>query len=304
VLVTVLWSSSWVLVRMGMDEALPPLTFAGLRYTLGFACLAPAILLHGKLRHRVRTLTVNEWVTLGVLGILLYTLTQGAIFVSLALLDATLVSLLLNLTPIVVAGLAALFLREAPTRRQWLGVLVCAAGVLLYFAPVMVLVIALTGLSVVAVGVLANAAAAVLGRGVNRRGDLPPILVTGISMGVGALALLGLGLATQGMGQLTPAQWGIVLWLAVINTALAFSLWNVTLRTLTATESSILNGLMVPQIAILAVIFLGETLTWGQWLGLGLVMVGSVLVQLGARQGGTREPEPTQEPSDPRGPGL
>ena len=31
--VTLLWSSSWVIMRIGMDdEDLPPLTFAGLRY--------------------------------------------------------------------------------------------------------------------------------------------------------------------------------------------------------------------------------------------------------------------------------
>ncbi len=35
ILVTVLWSSSWVLIRIGLDdESLPPLTFAGLRYGL------------------------------------------------------------------------------------------------------------------------------------------------------------------------------------------------------------------------------------------------------------------------------
>ena len=34
-LVTVLWSSSWVLIRIGLDdEGLPPITFAGLRYTV------------------------------------------------------------------------------------------------------------------------------------------------------------------------------------------------------------------------------------------------------------------------------
>jgi EamA-like transporter family. len=62
--------------------------------------------------------------------------------------------------------------------------------------------------------------------------------------------------------------------MAIANTALAFTLWNRTLQVLTAVESSILNSLMMPQIAILAFVFLGEGLTskaiagW-RWWGLG-----------------------------------
>ena len=47
----------------------------------------------------------------------------------------------------------------------------------------------------------------------------------------------------------------------VANTAFAFTLWNHTLRTLTAVESSIIGNLMLPQIAVLAWVFLGEALT-------------------------------------------
>lgn len=39
--VTFLWSSSWVLIRWGLDdEALKPLTFAALRYGLATVVLA------------------------------------------------------------------------------------------------------------------------------------------------------------------------------------------------------------------------------------------------------------------------
>jgi drug/metabolite transporter (DMT)-like permease len=49
--------------------------------------------------------------------------------------------------------------------------------------------------------------------------------------------------------------------MAIANIALAFTLWNRTLQVLTAVESSILKSLMMPQIAILAFVFLGEGLT-------------------------------------------
>jgi len=50
----------------------------------------------------------------------------------------------------------------------------------------------------------------------------------------------------------------IIALLAIVNAAFAFTLWNKSLQMLTAVESSIINGTMLPQIAILAWIFLNE----------------------------------------------
>ena len=75
-------------------------------------------------------------------------------------------------------------------------------------------------------------------------------------------------------------QWLLVAWLAVVNTALAFTLWNHTLRTLTAVESSVINNTMLPQIAILAWVFLDEPLNLRQIIGISLVGVGTLVVQL------------------------
>jgi uncharacterized membrane protein len=49
---------------------------------------------------------------------------------------------------------------------------------------------------------------------------------------------------------------------------------------LSAVESSILNSLMLPQIAIFAYIFLQETLTIKEMIGLALVCLGVILVQV------------------------
>ncbi|MCW8805069.1 MAG: DMT family transporter, partial [Ignavibacteriaceae bacterium] len=70
------------------------------------------------------------------------------------------------------------------------------------------------------------------------------------------------------------------LWLAIINTALAFTIWNLTLRTLSAMESSIINGTMLIQIAILAWIFLGEAITVKEGAGMLIAALGALLVQL------------------------
>ena len=88
------------------------------------------------------------------------------------------------------------------------------------------------------------------------------------------------GLVTEGMPTISLRNWGFILWLAGINTALAFTLWNHTLRTLTATESSICTGTMLVWIPILAVVFLGEQVTVKQVIALVAVGAGTLLVQL------------------------
>ena len=70
----------------------------------------------------------------------------------------------------------------------------------------------------------------------------------------------------------------------MINTALAFTLWNHTLRRLTAIESSLINNTMLVQIAVLAWIFLGEPIGARQASGLLLAILGVVLVQLSGRR--------------------
>ncbi len=280
IFVTVLWSSSWVLIKIGLRNSLPAITFAGLRYTLAFLCLAPFVLLSPSQRKVLRRLTPGEWGKLSLLGVVFYTITQSAMFLTLAYLPANMVSLLLNLTSIFV-GIAGVFLlNEHPSALQWTGIGLAAAGVGVYFFP-----IALPQAQIIGVGIglfcmFANVASSLFSREVNRGGQFPPLVVTFVSMGVGSVLMLVTGLAVQGSGALTGQDWLIIAWLAVVNTAIAFTLWNRSLQVLTAVESSILNSLMMPQIAILAFLFLGEGLTAKDIAGLALVGIGTIVVQL------------------------
>lgn len=275
-LVTFLWSTSWVLIKYALDE-IPPLTFAGLRYTLAFLVLLPGLSRH---RRAVRTLSARQWGELALLGVTFYALTQGGQFVTLHYLPATTFSLLLNFTTILVALFGTLVLREIPTRRQWAGIALFILGVLIYFFPAAAPTRSAVGFVFAGVTVGANATAALLGRAVNRGNAIPPLVVTVISMGIGAMLLMTVGLAMQGLPPLSLRSWAIIGWLAVVNTAFAFTLWNVTLQTLTAVESSIINNTMLVQIAVLAWLFLDETLSAGNVAGLLLAIAGVLVVQL------------------------
>ena len=282
IFVTFLWSTSWVFIKIGLEE-IPALTFAGLRYGLAFLLLLP-LLFRGEARRSLARLSRHDWLWLVALGLVMYTLTQGAQFLALDYLPAQTTSLILSFSPVVVASLGVLFLSERVIPLQGLGVVLFLIGAAVFLYPASIQGQAV-GFGIAIVGLLANAGAAVLGRFVNRSATIPAVVVTSISMGVGAVVLLGIGIGVQGMPQLSLRGWGIVAWLAVVNTAFAFTLWNVTLRRLSAMESSIINNTMLIQIAVLAWLFLGESLGIRQVGGLLLATIDTLLVQLVKRQG-------------------
>ena len=276
--VVFLWATSWVLIKIGLEE-IPALTFAGLRYMLAFICLLPFALL---IQRRSSSLEISwqMWLQLVFLGLLLYSLTQGAVFLALAYLPAVTVNLLWSFSSVTVALFGIIWLAERPTRFQWGGIALATIGAVIFFFPVQLPSAYLVGILISILGVLANAGASILGRDINRTRELHPLVVTAVSMGVGAMVLLIAGIAVQGLPTIGLKGWAIIAWLAVVNTALAFTLWNYTLRTLSATESSIINGTMLIWIPILAVVFLDEQITSKELLGLVAAGVGTLIVQL------------------------
>jgi drug/metabolite transporter (DMT)-like permease len=179
-----------------------------------------------------------------------------------------------------VALFGIVWLAERPTSFQWVGIALATLGAIIYFYPVTLPSSYLLGILIAAVGVLANAGASIVGRNINRSREIHPLVVTAISMGIGAIILLIAGVTIQGFPAIGFTGWVIIAWLAVVNTAVAFTLWNLTLRTLSATESSIINGTMLIWIPILAVVFLDERVTGKELLGLIAAGVGTLVVQL------------------------
>ena len=283
-LVTFLWSTSWVLIKFGLQDLdLAPLSFAGLRYALAAAVLLP-LAWPGLVRAAPRSDGRGWLLRAAVLGVLLYAVAQGAQFAALDRLPAATVGLILASTPVVVALLSLRDADEGATRIQAVGVAVLAAGVVLYFGVAPVAASAVPALGIAAVGMVATALGARLGRELARDaidafgGALG---LTAVTMGIGASVLLTAGVLLEGVPRLDAGAWMVLGWLALVNTAFAFTVWNHTMRRLTAVESSVLNDLMLIQIALLAWFFLDETLDAPRIAGLLLALGGVLLVQLG-----------------------
>jgi len=277
-LVTFLWSTSFILIKWGLAE-IPPLTYAGLRYSLAFLCLIPFAFTR-KNSAEIKKLNGNDWIKLFIYGLLFIAFTQGAMFTGLLFLNVVTVSLWLNFTPLVVAVMAIVLINEYPTLFQWSGVILFIIGILTYFLPVALSENQQTGLIVMTIGVFANSGSSVLGRSINREAKINPVVVTIVSMGIGSIILLIAGIVIQGLPAISFTNVFYLLWLAVINTALAFTIWNYTLRTLSAMESSIINGTMLIQVAVLAWIFLDEAIALQEGIGMLIAATGALLVQL------------------------
>lgn len=277
--VTFLWSTSWVLIKIGLQN-IPPLTFAGLRYALAFVCLCPFAVLNRRHRATLRNLTGTQWIQLVALGVVFIAVAQGAQFVALNYLPADSVTLLLNFSAVLVALLGIPFLDERPSFLQWFGIVVFLAGVIIYFYPTALGAAQAVGVIAVAACVITSGVAALQGRHINRTGRLDPFTVTFVSIGVGAVLLLGAGLSSAPMPTLSPLNWLFIAWLAAVNTALAFTLWNHSLHTLSAVESSVITNAMMIQVIVLAWLFLGERLDAKAITGMVIAGAGILLVQL------------------------
>lgn len=277
-LVAFLWATSWVFIKIGLRD-MPPLTFAGLRYFIAFASLL-LVLLFSKSKEEVRGLPRRMWIRLIVLGLLFYAGTQGTQFIALAYLPAITVNLLWSFSTVTVALLGVVFLSEKPMLLQWVGTILAVVGAVLYFYPVSIPQAQFIGVVVTLVGIILHAISLILGRETNRSRQFHPLVVTVISMGAGAIVLLATGLCIEGIPTINLKGWAIIVWLAVVNTAFAFTLMNHTLRTLTAVESSIINSTMLIWIPIFAILFLGENITVKEIIGLVLAGIGAFIVQI------------------------
>lgn len=124
-----IWSTGFIVARFGMPHA-PPMSFLATRYALSIACFLPWIVM-ARVKwpsHR------QQWLHLAVTGVLMHALYLGGVWAAVkAGMGSGLSSLVVGLQPVLTAvwltavGGAA----GQVTRRQWLGLLLGLAGLVL-----------------------------------------------------------------------------------------------------------------------------------------------------------------------------
>jgi drug/metabolite transporter (DMT)-like permease len=276
--VTVLWSSSWIIIKFGLKD-LPPLFFAGFRYVIGALVLLVLVLLDPAQRNSLKQNDRKTWIILFVYGLVFITFTQGGQFLALSLLPSITVSFLLNLTPFAVIIFSFFLLHEQPSRFELVFFLIALIGILSYFFPFDFVTVSTSGLLVGLGLVIVNALSSIIGRSINRESSLHPLFITAISMSVGSILLLLFAIGLEEIPYISFTSFSMILWLGVVNTALAFTLWNNAMRKIRAMDISIINGTMFPQIVFLSMIFLEEIPLLNEWIGLIILLFSTFIIQ-------------------------
>ncbi|MHA2317596.1 MAG: DMT family transporter [Candidatus Hodarchaeales archaeon] len=279
VFVTVLWSSSWVIIKFGLED-LTPLYFAGFRYLVGSITLMMLLIANSDYRISIKSQSKKSFAYLSVYGVLFITLTQGGQFLALSLLPAITVSFLLNLSSFIVIILSLLVLSETPSRFELILFLFVFVGIIIYFFPQQQDITSILGLLIGVGVVFVNAFSSIIGRAINRESNKSPLVITGVSMTIGTVFLLIIAVITEPLPVISIKSIITILWLGVVNTAIAFTLWNNAMTKIRAMDMSVINSLMLPQIVILSIVFLGELPLLNEWIGLIIMVSMTFILQL------------------------
>jgi drug/metabolite transporter (DMT)-like permease len=293
---SILWAAAIVLVKLGLED-IPRLTFASLRYLVGAVALVVwRSVKTGTLIPRVER-SLLPWL-IG-LGVLLYGVVPAAQFISLDIVEAVTFNLVFQAgIPLITALLAGVVLKEATSRWEWFGVAVVIGGVFLFYPTVP------TGDQAVGIMLAVVAAAGVGGsnalqRKVMRGGSIGALDAAVVPMLMGSVGLFLVARLVEPFPELGREQILLILALGVINTALAFTLWHMAMRTLNALHAGVIASAQVVEVPVLAFIFLGESLTTGRIVGSVLVLAGILLVHL-SKAAGLRfaAPSPPEQTAD------
>jgi drug/metabolite transporter (DMT)-like permease len=231
---------------------------------------------------RVRTKDLAYLALLGFLGITFHQWLQST---GLKTAQATTTAWIVATTPVFMALLGWLVLKERLTKAQAAGIALAAFGVLL--------VVSNGDLASIGKGhfgtvgdflVLFSALNWAIFSALSRRGlkTYPPTLMIFYVMGFGWLFSFVLFFAGPGLGEvslLTRSGWLAIGFLGVFCSGLAYIFWYDALSTLPVAQAGAFVYIEPFVTVIVAALVLDESLLWTSLLGGGLILVGVMMVQ-------------------------
>ncbi len=275
-----IWGSTWLFIKLGLREGLPPITFAAVRFLLASSILFAII----KVRRVALPRERGEWSLLLKTGVLAFTLNYGLVFWAEQHITSGLAALLQATIPAFGMLIAHAYLPgERLDALKMAGVLLGVVGVAVIFSNQLGSEggRALAGSAAIVFGAACVAWANVL---VKARGTrLDPAVLAACQMVCGLPALACFGLMFEGnplkMRWTTLAVVSL-LYLTLVGSVAAFLLYYWLVQKVAVTKTMLI-ALVTPLAAVLlGMVTLDERLTWRLVAGGALIMSGVALVAL------------------------
>jgi drug/metabolite transporter (DMT)-like permease len=280
----VLWAVSFVATRVAL-ETTPPLVVVSLRLLVSAGCFLPWIVRSGGVAGIGGARGLGRLFGLSLFGAGLH---YGLQTVGLQYTTASNASLYAVTAPITILLLSAVFLGEHITVRKALGVALAVAGVLVVMGPETLTSLELDahakGDLLVLVSIVMWGLFTVLGKKVTD--ELGALKVTSWVTLIGALWMAPVGafeMSATGFspGRMTLDAWLAIGFLGVGCSFLAVLLYFVALRRTESQKVGVYLYTIPPMTAVVAVLYLGETLSVNLILGAVLVIAGVALTERG-----------------------
>ena len=277
----VLWASAFVAIRyLGDDFSAGPLSLG--RLLVGAVALAGFALSRGVPRP-----TGRQWVSLVAIGVLWFGVYNVALNEGEQRVDAGTAAMLIQVSPVLIAVLAALFLSERFTPQL-------AAGLALAFSGVAVIGLTgspdgdrdLVGIALCLLAAVVYSVSLVLQKPLVA--TLPAVHVTWLACTIGAVACLPyLGGLVSEVGEAPAASIWWLVYLGVFPTAIAFTTYAFALRHMTASSLGVTTYLVPVLTILMSLVLLDEVPPGLAYVGGALALVGVAV----ARR--TAKPRPT-----------
>lgn len=165
----IVWGSGFLATKTGIQYA-APFTFLSIRFVVGVACLTPIVLL---LKPRWPE-TSAEWFHIIVAGLLMHAIhLSGSHYAQYLGMSAGVAAIILAAQPLLTAIIAARWLGEQPSTRQWIGVAIGLGGVaMVVWHKINIAAVGVGSLAAVAIGLTALTAGTLYQRKFCARADL------------------------------------------------------------------------------------------------------------------------------------
>ncbi len=267
-------SGGIILVKLALADV-GPFMLAALRFFLGFLLLLPFLTRDLK---AVQALKPKQWGQLLLIGLSAYTVGNAIGFWGLEFLPASTAAFLMSFSPVLTLIAGALWLKEFPGKIQLLGVSVLLAGSALFFSGG-IEAGQLQGLGLISISLVSMVFFWLLSRKLARENAIKTLPLTALPLALGGGLLFFIALPLEGVVPMPPIFWLWLMLMVVFSTSLSFMLYNHALQTLTAFEMNTLISTVPLLTALMAFLFLNESLSLMQWLGMLIAVCGVVLVQ-------------------------